>query len=104
CRQRLHHHLRGGPSEGAVQKLIDQLTLGGLLRDDRRVQVSPVLFIPLNQPFFHHDLHEFKRRRVADGLRTIEFSIHVANGGRSSSPQHLKDLKFSVGGPRPAVF
>src|SRR6476646_4937329 len=54
CGERLHHELRRGPSERAVQQVADQLTLGVGLGHAGLIDVGPIALVAPHQSLFCH--------------------------------------------------
>ena len=96
--QRLHHEVGGRTAEGAIQEVTYQLPLGLLLRHPSLIDVGAGGFIPFDEAFGGHNLHEFQHRGVADFAVEHEGGVDVAHGAGTLVPEDAKDFEFGVGG------
>jgi len=85
-------------SEGAIQEVADQLTLGLLLGHLSLIDVGSGGFIPLDEAFGGHNLHQLEDGGVTDFAMAFEGEVDVANGAGSLIPEDAEDFEFGAGG------
>jgi len=95
----LHHELGGRTAESAVEEVPDQLPLGLLPRHLRLIDVGAGGFVPCDQAFGGHDLHELEHSGIADFALALEGGVDMADGARAEVPKDAEDVEFGVGGP-----
>src|SRR5688572_6149612 len=99
--ERLHHQLRRGPAERAIEQIAHQLPLGLLLAEPVGVDVGAVGVVTPHQPLLRHDLEQLERGGVG-GLTDPhhEHLVDLTNRTGAAFPQHPENRQLRVGRPR----
>ena len=96
--QRLEHQASGRSAEQGIDHFAYQVFLGSFLADGSLIDMRLIGIVPLNQPFFKHDLHQLERGCVTDILCLQQFFMHFPHTCLVPFPEHLQDLEFAFRG------